>query len=103
MAKTMASIAIDFNKSQNHAKELENIANKLAKQRASLVSEKQRISANWKGNNANAFIKKLSVMERDIQNAEKSLKNTAKSIRTHSGNIYRAEKRAIDLAKVRKK
>lgn len=103
MAKTMYSIALDFNKAKNQAAKLEQAANKISRQRTKLSDEKQKISRNWKSDSSGMYLRKLSVVESELASTEKKLRNSAATIRTIAGNTYNAEKTAITLANQRKK
>lgn len=102
MAKTMYSIALDFNKAKNQATKLEQAANKINRQRARLLDEKQKISRNWKSDSSDTYLRKLSVVESELADTERKLRNTATAIRTVASNTYYAEKTAITLANQRK-
>lgn len=95
MAKTAYSIAMDFNRAKAQANKLESLANNIARQRSKANQEKQTIAANWKSDSANAYLRKIEVVESDMANAEKKLRQTANTIVTVATNTYRAERQAL--------
>lgn len=103
MAKTAYSIAMDFNRAKAQANKLESLANNIARQRSKANQEKQTIAANWKSDSANAYLRKIEVVESDMANAEKKLRQTANTIVTVATNTYRAERQALELAQKRNK
>lgn len=103
MAKTAYSIAMDFTRAKAQANKLESLANKIAKQKSKMSQEKQTIATNWKSDSASAYLRKAAVVENDMANAEKKLRQTASTIITVATNTYQAEKQALELAQKRNK
>ena len=102
MAKTAHTIYLDYQKAMRQADRLEEAAKKIRNEKSSLHSCRGSISSAWKGDNASAFIRKVSVVENDLASIEKSIRNAAAVIRRIAKETYDAEQRALTMAKNRK-
>ena len=60
------------------------------------------INACWNGDNSQKYLYKLNTLETKITTNARGLRRSAETIKTMAGNIYRAELRAIELARSRK-
>lgn len=102
MAKTIYAIEMDFAVATRQADELERIAQDL---NALIDSQFEPclhgIAGSWKGENANAFCRKGTVIEGSIQRSAADLRKTAATIRTIARNLYEAEKRNYEIAQTR--
>lgn len=98
MAKTMASIAMDYNKAQRQAKNLDSIATQLRTNKSKLESCKSNISAAWKGDNATAYLRKLETVVNNLAKIESNINRIASTVRTNSKRTYDAEVNAINTA-----
>lgn len=102
MAKSMYEIEMDFTNAKNQAANLENVAKKIENMINNDFEPCMRgISANWKGDNAEAYVKKGNKLKGDIAKSAKNLRSAASTIRTIAKNIYDAEKAAYELAQAR--
>ncbi|MGN0290471.1 MAG: WXG100 family type VII secretion target [Lachnospiraceae bacterium] len=102
MAKTLYTIKMDFNKAKNQADQLENIAKNIQ----SLANNKLEdclngVKANWKGDNANSYVKKGVKVENNLKSVADSLMKVSSTMRQMADNTYKAEKEALELAKKR--
>lgn len=101
--KTEASINFNFNNAKRKAAELEEIAEQL-KQIANndLNGSFQKLSAAWKGEAANDYLKKGEQLRQKLIENARNLENTAATIRNIATRTYRAEMAAYTLAQQRK-
>lgn len=98
----MASIELNFRMAKQQADQLENLALQLDRLASSQFSgTMQVLSANWKGENANAFLQKGSRLENDMRQTAKNMQKAAVQIRTAAKKIYDAEMYAKRLAEKR--
>lgn len=102
MAKSIYEIEMNFAKAKRQADDLDNVARKIENM---LNNEYEPcmngISANWKGENANAYIKKGNALKTKIEKSASNLKKVANTIRVIAKNTYDAEKAAYELALAR--
>lgn len=95
-------IQMDFNKAGQKANELDGIADRL-----SSVAERElpnildALGSDWKGDNADAYIRKGAGVGENMRETVKDLRNTASTIRTIARNIYNAEMEALRIAEER--
>lgn len=95
------SLVIDFNyyKTIEQVKELRSISKALAN-----LGEKDlsaclgKISKNWKGDNADAYIKKAEKLEGYISDSSKNISDTADVLEEMATNLYNAEKENEKIA-----
>lgn len=95
---------IEFNYSQSiaQARKLDDLADELrAMLRGTYKTATENIRGAWKGENADKFIVKLEELQRQIGSTADHLGKLATSIRVAANTIYRAEKRAEELARNR--
>ncbi|MBO5303961.1 MAG: WXG100 family type VII secretion target [Lachnospiraceae bacterium] len=103
MAKSMYEINMDFNNAKNQAANLEAVAKNIENMINNDFEPCMRgISANWKGDNAENYVKKGNRLKADIEKTAKNLRKAASTIRTIAKNIYDAEKAAYEIAQARK-
>lgn len=102
MAESLDEIRMNFSAANAMAERLEGLAKKMN----SLANERyygtlRSISNNWKGENAEAYIRKgEKVMDRMSRTAS-DLRNAAATVRTIAKNTYDAEMRAYQIAQTR--
>lgn len=61
----------------------------------------RKLSYNWKGDSASAYIRKGDRMKDEMNSLARELKKTASVIRSSAERTYRAEMRARELARKR--
>lgn len=102
MALSEGTINFNYNRAIQQASELDEIANNLSRLTSSEFAETmQNISANWKGENANKYLKKGERLQSDMSSTAKSLHGVASEIRRIAKRIYDAEMYALALARAR--
>lgn len=95
-------IQMDFDRAARQANELDNIANNL-----STISGKDfpdilnQLGGDWKGDNADKYIRKGFALTENMQKTVVSLRQTANTIRSIAKNIYDAEMEALRIAEER--
>lgn len=103
MALSEATIRFNFKKALQQAEQLDQIANNLSKlSTGDLNGTLQVVSANWKGQNASAYLEKGGKLQGNIKTSAKELHNVAADIRTIARRVYNAEMRALAIAQARK-
>ncbi|MBQ8982069.1 MAG: WXG100 family type VII secretion target [Lachnospiraceae bacterium] len=102
MATTRYSIQMNYSNAIKRAEQLENIAKELdTMAKNKLDSTLQSISASWKSESANRYLKKGHTLEDRITQTAKELRNTAKTIRNTATRIRNADLYALELAEKR--
>lgn len=102
MALSRSTINFNFKKARQQADQLDDIARRLTRMSASeYAGAMQNISANWKGENASAYLAKGAKLQGDMEDTAKSLHNVASDIRTIAKRIYDAEMAALAIAEAR--
>ncbi|MBQ9136704.1 MAG: WXG100 family type VII secretion target [Lachnospiraceae bacterium] len=95
-------VTMDFNSAKSKANELDRIAGDLKRlANTDLDGTMTDLSADWKGDNATAYIRKGQNLKEQIQDTVSSLERTADTIRAIAQNIYNAEMEAIRIAEER--
>lgn len=61
----------------------------------------QKLSCNWKGDSAGAYLCKGEKMKGEIHNIAKELRKTAEVIRSSAERTFKAEMKAREMAKKR--
>lgn len=98
MAKTLASISLNYNKAQQQAKNLDKVASQLRTNKGKLESCKRNISIAWKGDNATAYLRKMETVLNNLSKIENNINKIANTVRTNSKRTYDAEVAAINTA-----
>ena len=103
MAKSYNEIVMDFRKANEAADRLQKLSSELR----SIADEKyngtlRSISNNWKGENAENYVRKGEKVQKKIFNSSNDLKRAAETIRTIARNTYEAEMRAWRIAQEKK-
>ncbi len=101
MAKTIASVALNYNKAQTQAKNLDSIASQIRTNALKLEGCKKNIASAWKGENANAYLRKIEVVVDNLEKIERNINRIALTVRTNSKRTYDAEVAAINTANKR--
>ncbi len=98
-----ATIRFNFQKALAQADQLDTIANNLNKiSSGDLNGTLQVVSANWKGQNASAYLEKGGKLQGNIGTTAKDLHSIASDIRIIAKRVYRAEMAALEIAQIRK-
>lgn len=69
------------------------------KSTGNLETEKAEINSSWRGENADLYLRKMDILGKKITNNADGIKESAKAIEQMAYNYYKAELRAIDIAK----
>lgn len=101
MAKTIASVALDYNKAQTQANNLESIASQIQNNASKLEGCKTNIASAWKGDNANAYLRKLETVINNLGRIEKNIRKISSTVKVNSKRTYDAEVEAINTANKR--
>lgn len=92
-------IEMNFAQAKKQAAELEAIASKIEKLASdSMANNMSQISANWKGENSEAYVKKYQTLQNKVSKSAGELRKAAQTIRTIAANTYKAEMAALALA-----
>jgi WXG100 family type VII secretion target len=99
---TRTSIEFDYKNALAQADKVDGIADSLN----AIVSRRlqetlQNLSVSWKGDNANAYIKKGSKLKGNVNNTAGELHSIAEDIRVIAKRIYDAEMAALAVAEER--
>lgn len=100
----MGDIKIDFACVELQAKQLEEIAEgiaRLAKQ--NMADAVERMAAAWAGESASAYLAKAGLVQQELLKTADSLFDAACSVRAQAGKLYEAERAAIEQFKSRSK
>ncbi|MCR5795638.1 MAG: hypothetical protein K6G61_09900 [Solobacterium sp.] len=96
-------IELKYSNSISQANKLDQIAASLARVASSdLGTAIQTVNANWKGENASAYLVKVNNVQVDITKTANDLRKAAAAIRTIARNVYNAEMTAYNIAVSRK-
>lgn len=101
MGKTIASVAMDYNRAQKQANNLDSIASQLRANKGKLDSCKATLGSAWKGDNATAYLRKLETVSNNLSKIEANINKIAATVRTNSKRTYDTEVAAINTAKSR--
>ncbi|MDE6957731.1 MAG: WXG100 family type VII secretion target [Lachnospiraceae bacterium] len=102
MAKSEFYIMLDFRNTMRQADRLEELGNRIKDvANKDLVNCRSSLSANWKGENATAYLKKVQKVEGNIASIGEKLKNTAEVLREIAQRTYDTEMWALEKAKKR--
>ena len=99
----MDYIEWNYIQAKRQAAKLEEQADRLGRLAGnSLSGTMQTLSNNWRGDSADAYLRKGEKMRSEINTLAKELRRAASVIRSSAERTYRAEMRARELAKKRK-
>lgn len=103
MARSEYSIRMDFKRTIEQAKKLEDLSRKLGNvANKDLVNCRGSLSGSWKGENATAYLNKVQIVEGNISSVSKNIWDTAQVVREIAQNTYEAEMRALERARERR-
>lgn len=102
MAQSLNEIKMNFKAAITLADRLQALAAKMR----SLADERcygtlRNISNSWKGENADAYLRKGEKVKEKMSRTAKDLNNAAETVRTIAKNTYEAEMRAWKIAQTR--
>jgi WXG100 family type VII secretion target len=93
------SIEFDFEQAKNQAKIIDEIASDLnTLTNSKFDSTMQTLSSNWKGESANAYMKKGVTLQSYMKTSARDLNTVANNIRIVARRIYEAEMEAKRIA-----
>lgn len=99
----MDTVFINFLNANKQAKVLEELADRLKKTVTNdFDSALQSLSADWQSDNAAAYLRKGSTLQAQMTNTANDILVIASNIRRTARRIYEAEKKAEELARMRK-
>ena len=99
---TEAKINMDFRQAMAQADKVDNLADRLSQVANDQLGDTlQNLSYGWKGDNAEAYLKKGARLQGKITMSSSDLHSIASSIRTAAQRIYNAEMQALDIARNR--
>ncbi|MGN0621796.1 MAG: WXG100 family type VII secretion target [Porcipelethomonas sp.] len=100
--KSQAVVKMEYKKALEQASKLEKYAKDISViGKTGMQNELNSLSSQWKGEGANAFFRKISEMQAELSSVSGYISKVAESIRSSAERTYRAEMRAIQLAKQR--
>lgn len=95
-------IQMDFSRAKQKAQDLDNIANDLSRISGNdLQNTLEGLSREWKGENANKYLKKGYTLKENMDKTVRNLRSVASTIRTIAKNTYNAEMEALRIARER--
>lgn len=101
---TRFSIQMDFDKAKRQADELDDIANGLDREaNRSLTDTLNALGNDWRGENADQYIRKGFTLKEEINGTAKSLHQAASTIRTIAKRIYDVEMENLRIAEERQR
>ncbi len=101
---TRYSIQMDFDKANRQANELDDIANSVDREaNRSLTDTLNALGNDWRGENADKYIRKGFTLKEDMNNTAKSLRQAASTIRYVAKRIYDAEMENLRIAEERQR
>ena len=99
MAKSLYQINLDYNKALQQAAELEAIARELKNLADSEFHTcLEHVAANWKGDNAQEYIKKGQRLKSQMLTSATELNSVAKTIRSIAKRTRQADRNAYFIA-----
>lgn len=99
---TRSEIRFNFRTAIKQAERLEASAAQLKKlAKTSLENSLNTLSGSWKGENANAYVRKGVTLQNEILNTSQELDRVASDIRRIAKRIYDAEMEALRIASER--
>lgn len=99
---TRWQIEFDFEQAKRQAQKLDDVADRLEDlARKKVETARQELPSYWEGNSARAFQGKQQELEDAILKSAEELHGEAEKIRAIALSIYRAEMRALEIARRR--
>ncbi|MDO4617059.1 MAG: hypothetical protein Q4B03_06340 [Lachnospiraceae bacterium] len=96
-------VELDYRRAGKISRELAEHADRLERlARGQMEDSIGRLSADWKGEGASAYLRKENIVKEDILRMAKDLRRTASVLQSTAERTYRAEMRARALGFARK-
>lgn len=96
--KEQGTIDYDFYVAEAHGKQLDDLAERLKNvTNSSMETVMHNISANWKGDNAVEYLKKVERIQQDMKKTTQKLETAAEMIRTMSNRWKMTEEANKEL------
>lgn len=93
------TIEMNFSRAKHQAEQLEEAASRLEKIASGSIDEALgTVSGNWKGENADQYLRKAQTVRDKLLTTSGDIKGTAQTVRTIAETIYKAEMAALELA-----
>ena len=100
--KSSEKISMDYNRTVKMANELLELASQFRKiTQEKAISQLNTLNANWKGENAEHFVRKAGGYLQSKSEVAEQLEELANSIKINSQNVYNAEMNALRIAQQR--
>lgn len=99
--KTDLSIYLDYSNAMAQAGRLDEAASILRTQAGNLEDSCADIDESWKGEDAELYINKCRAMISYLEKAARNTGNAADTIRMIAERTYQAEKRALEIVRMR--
>lgn len=97
---TEYQIRADYNSANRTAEELDDIAVSLHRLAdSSLDGAFRTLEGAWRGENAERFLEKGSIVKEQILGTAKDIRNAAERLRSDARSVYQAEMRALEIAR----
>lgn len=91
-------VKVVYNKAVMQANNIDDIANRIDKERKKLSNDKYNLANYWSGDNAAKYKSKMNDRENELVSIAAELRKIAKTIRQVSKTSYEADMRAIEIA-----
>lgn len=102
MEKSVYTIKMNFKSAMDQADQLEEVANEIERTaKTDIMGSMNRIVKSWTGEASRDYCKKGQKVAENILKYAKQLKESAEAIREIAQRTYRAEMKALELAKKR--
>ena len=100
--KTESEIILEYETAVSQADSLEHSADEMSRTVHGKIMEiRERLAVSWQGEGAEAFQEKCAVLSGKSEQACGALREIGGAIRTIAQNIYNAEMRSLEIARMR--
>ena len=97
-----STIYMNYRQAVTQAERLQAQAEQMSRLAGSRMADMMtRLRGNWKGENADAYLAKCAALQEKMLRTARGLSAAAESIRTAAERTYKAEMRALELARQR--
>lgn len=103
MEKTTHNVTMAYLRAGQQINDLETIARELEHLKKKLEEQRTSLHGYWSGENADMYCAKMYKREQELSSLIYDIKNIASTVQSVAKNTYKADMRAIQLAKERKK
>lgn len=101
MAKSKFSIMMNYHKTMQQATALDRLATELAGCLNSNTDSRNQVSAYWKGDNAQRYLRKIDVNNEDIRKIHKNVVDTSNAIKKIAKRTYETEMQTLLISQKR--